>query len=146
MFKPLMLLVASTFALSACDQVNQRLGIDDPVRKEAKLEAEGKAVGSACRHSGRAIEDCYSIYRWLNKAHIYSGWLEMDTYMRENGLETIAPQLPPAPPPEPPPEKKKKKKTKPEGGEGGENGKEGDSGTAAADSGKEAPKEAGGKH
>ncbi|HOI51713.1 MAG TPA: hypothetical protein PLN02_05005, partial [Azonexus sp.] len=66
---------------------------------------EGKAVGSACRQSGRAIEDCYSIYSWLPKASIYEGWREMDEYMRENKLETITPQLPP---PEPPGSKKKR--------------------------------------
>lgn len=99
--------------LAACDQVNQRLGLDDSVKKEA----EGKAVGSACRQSGRAIEDCYSVYNWLPKSAIYAGWREMDAYMRENQLETVAPQLPPAPPPPPPPEPKKKKKKAPAEGE-----------------------------
>lgn len=99
-------LLAATLALSACDQIGQRLGLEDQARKEARLEPEAKAVGSACRQSGRAIEDCYSIYSWLPKAGIYAGWREMDEYMRENKLETIAPQLPP---PEPPGAKKKKK-------------------------------------
>lgn len=71
------------------------------------MEPEAKAVGSACRQSGRAIEDCYSIYGWLPKAGIYAGWREMDEYMRENKLETVAPQLPP---PEPPGAKRKAKK------------------------------------
>lgn len=94
--------------LTGCDQVNQKLGLEDPAKKEARQENEGKAVGSACRHSGRAIEDCYAIYNWLPKAPIYAGWREMDAYMRENKIETIAPQLPP---PEPPGTGKKKKKT-----------------------------------
>lgn len=93
--------------LAGCDQVNQKLGLEDPAKKEATQQAEGKAVGSACRQSGRAIEDCYSIYSWLPKASIYEGWKEMDAYMRENQLETIAPQLPP---PEPPSAAKKRKK------------------------------------
>lgn len=92
--------------LSGCDQINQKLGLEDPAKKEARAEAEGKAVGSACRQSGRAIEDCYSIYSWLPKAAIYNGWKEMDAYMRENQLETVAPQLPP---PQPPSTGKKKK-------------------------------------
>lgn len=96
MIKPSLLIALASMSLVACDQVSQRLGIDDPVRKEASLQAEGKAVGSACRQSGRAIEDCYSVYNWLPKASIYDGWKEMDSYMRENQLETIAPQLPPA--------------------------------------------------
>lgn len=101
---PLFLLGLSLL-LSGCDQLGQRLGLEDPAKKEARQEAEGKAVGSACRQSGRAIEDCYSIYSWLPKAAIYGGWREMDAYMRENQLETVAPQLPP---PEPPTKKKKK--------------------------------------
>lgn len=100
------LIFAAFLTLAGCDQVNQKLGLEDPVAKEARQEAEAKAVGSACRHSGRAIEDCYAIYAWLPKAGIYTGWREMDEYMRDNKIETIAPQLPPA---EPPGTKKKKK-------------------------------------
>lgn len=99
-------LIVAMLGLSACDQVNQKLGLEDPAKKEARMEPEAKAVGSACRQSGRAIEDCYSIYTWLPKAGIYAGWREMDEYMRENKLETVAPQLPP---PDPPGTKRKKK-------------------------------------
>ena len=99
---PLLLLLG----LTACDQIGQKLGLEDLAKKEARMEPEAKAVGSACRQSGRAIEDCYSIYGWLPKAGIYAGWREMDEYMRENKLETIVPQLPP---PEAPGAKKKKK-------------------------------------
>jgi hypothetical protein len=89
--------------LSGCDIIQQEMGIEDPATKEA----EGRAVGGACRQSGRAIEDCYAIYAWLSKASIYEGWRDMDAYMRENNLETVAPQLPPVPPPEPPTPRKK---------------------------------------
>lgn len=99
-------LIVAMLGLSACDQVNQKLGLEDPAKKEARMEPEAKAVGSACRQSGRAIEDCYSIYGWLPKAGIYAGWREMDEYMRENKLETVAPQLPP---PDPPGTRRKKK-------------------------------------
>ncbi|MBS1140164.1 MAG: hypothetical protein H6R13_1617 [Proteobacteria bacterium] len=98
-------LILFAFSLTACDQISQKLGMEDPAKKEARMEPEAKAVGSACRQSGRAIEDCYSIYGWLPKAGIYAGWREMDEYMRENKLETIVPQLPPA---EAPGNKKKK--------------------------------------
>lgn len=108
-------------ALSGCDQINKKLGLEDPAKKMAQLEAEGKAVGGACRHSGRAIEDCYSIYTWLPKEAVFTGWKEMDTYMRENNITTVAPQLPPAPPP-PPPEPPKKKKPKPAENKDGEDG------------------------
>lgn len=112
MRKFLILLPFALLPLGACDQVNQKLGLEDPAKKEARMEAEGKAVGSACRQSGRAIEDCYSIYSWLPKAAIYAGWLEMDGYMRDNKIETVEPQLPP---PEPP--GKKRKVVAPEGEE-----------------------------
>lgn len=81
--------------LAACDQIQQKMGIEDPAAKEARTEAEGKAVGGACRHSGRAIEDCYAIYTWLPKAAVYAGWRDMDAYMRENKIDTIEPLLPP---------------------------------------------------
>lgn len=106
------LLLCALTLLAGCDQLGQKLGLEDPAKKEARTEAEGKAVGSACRQSGRAIEDCYSIYNWLPKAAIYAGWREMDAYMRENNIETVAPQLPPA---EPPSNIKKKKKAAEEG-------------------------------
>ncbi|EKE17399.1 MAG: hypothetical protein ACD_10C00469G0001 [uncultured bacterium] len=100
------LIFITMLTLFGCDQINQKLGLEDPAKKDARTEAEGKAVGSACRQSGRAIEDCYSIYSWLPKAGIFEGWREMDAYMRENKIETIVPQLPP---PEAPGNKKKKK-------------------------------------
>lgn len=97
--------LAITLILSGCDAVQQKLGLESLSAKAARLEGEGKAVGGACRQSGRAIEDCYSIYSWLPKAAIYEGWRDMDVYMRENKLPTIEPQLPP---PQPPGTKKKK--------------------------------------
>jgi len=108
MIKRTSILVIALLALSGCDQIAQKMGMEDPSKKEARLEPEGKAVGSACRQSGRAIEDCYAIYSWLPKSSIFSGWREMDEYMRENKLETIVPVLPP---PEKPGTVKKKKAT-----------------------------------
>lgn len=110
MNKPTFLILAGTLALAGCEQLGQQLGLEDPAKKEAVQEAEGKAVGSGCRQSGRAIEDCYSIYSWLPKSAVFAGWREMDAYMRENQLETIAPQLPP---PENPTLKKRKKAVAP---------------------------------
>ena len=85
--------------LAGCDIVQQQMGIEDPNAKAAKIEAEGKAVGGACRHSGRAIEDCYAIYHWLPKAPVFAGWQEMDAYMRNNKIDSVEPQLPPPSPP-----------------------------------------------
>jgi len=87
------------FGLTACDQIQRQVLGEDPAARTARQEAEGKAVGGACRHSGRAIEDCYAIYHWLQKAAIFAGWQEMDTYMRTNNIQTVEPQLPPPPPP-----------------------------------------------
>ncbi|CAN5120808.1 hypothetical protein BH11PSE10_BH11PSE10_09480 [soil metagenome] len=82
------LLVGLT-TLTACDQ----LGIEDPAKVAAAKEAEGKAVGSACRHALRAIEDCYTLNPKAHKAAVFAGWREMDEYMRENKLEGVAPVL-----------------------------------------------------
>ena len=121
MIKHALILCLTAIVLAGCDQVTAKLGIENPAVKEARVDAEGKAVGSACRHSGRAIEDCYAIYSWLPKASVYAGWREMDEYMRENKLETITPQLPP---PEPPGVKRRRPAPAPE--------KEADSATSAA--------------
>lgn len=110
------LLIGAVCALSGCDLIQQKLGLEAPGVKAARIEAEGKAVGGACRQSGRAIEDCYAIYSWLPKAAIYEGWRDMDVYMRENKLPTVEPQLPP---PQPPGSKKKPAAAPAEGADGG---------------------------
>ena len=97
--RALLIGAALLFGLTGCDVIQQRMGIVDPATKAAQAEADGRAVGGACRQSGRAIEDCYSIYSWLPKAPIYEGWRDMDTYMRDNKMETVEPQLPPVAPP-----------------------------------------------
>ncbi len=125
-YVPLPILALSlVITLSACDQLSNRLGLEDPAKKEARLDAEGKAVGGGCRHSGRAIEDCYAIYTWLPKESVFTGWREMDEYMRTNNIETVAPQLPPPPPPS----SSKKRKVVP----GAENSGAPEAATGAAD-------------
>jgi hypothetical protein len=80
--------------LSGCDQ----LGIETPAQQLARADAEGKAVGSGCRQSGRALEDCYQISPKASKSAIFNGWRDMDAYMRENKIEVIPPQFPMTPP------------------------------------------------
>ncbi len=80
------------FILAGCDQ----LGLETPAQLAAVKEAEGRAVGSACRHSGRALEDCYTLNPKALKAAVFTGWRDMDTYMRENNLE-IVPSVVPKP-------------------------------------------------
>jgi len=77
--------------LAGCDQ----LGLEAASVTAARVEADGKAVGAACRHGGRAIEDCFTLNKRVDKAAIYAGWREMDDYMRENKLEAVVPTLGP---------------------------------------------------
>jgi hypothetical protein len=69
------------------------LGIESAQTLAEKREADGKAVGGACRHAGRAIEDCYALNRKADKAAVFAGWREMNDYMRENKIDSVAPQL-----------------------------------------------------
>ncbi|MDE2402965.1 MAG: hypothetical protein KGL90_15000 [Burkholderiales bacterium] len=77
-------------SLTGCDQ----LGIETPQKAKERDEAEAKAVGSACRHAVRAIEDCYVLNPKAEKSAVFAGWREMDEYMRENKLEGVAPVIP----------------------------------------------------
>ena len=87
---------ALVFLLSGCDLAAL---LADP--KVVQREADGKAVGSACRHGLRSIEDCYALNEKAAKSAIFTGWKDMDLYMRENNIEGIAPQgLKPTPPPD----------------------------------------------
>ena len=88
-------LAISATLLGGCEQ----LGIPDPAKTEAQAEADGKAIGSACRHAGRAIEDCFTLNQAAQKAAVFAGWKEMNDYMVENKIVEIAPQLPPPLPP-----------------------------------------------
>jgi hypothetical protein len=91
MLRRLLLALAALSPLAACDQ----LGLEPASVTAARVEADGKAVGAACRHGGRAIEDCFTLNKRVDKAAIYAGWREMDDYMRENKLETVVPTLGP---------------------------------------------------
>ena len=69
------------------------LGIESAEKIAAAREADGRAIGGACRHAGRAIEDCYAIYRKADRASVFAGWRDMNDYMRENKIEPVVPQL-----------------------------------------------------
>nr|WP_231638209.1 hypothetical protein [Piscinibacter sakaiensis] len=89
-------LCAASALLAGCDQ----LGIETPEKLAAAREADGRAIGGACRHAGRAIEDCYALYKKADRAAVFAGWRDMNDYMRENKIEAVAPVLAgqPAPP------------------------------------------------
>jgi hypothetical protein len=85
----LTVLLAATLLVAGCD----KLGIESTQAVAERREADGKAVGGACRHAGRALEDCYALNRKAERAAVFAGWREMNDYMRENKIEAVAPQL-----------------------------------------------------
>jgi len=91
--------VGALTLLAGCEY----LGIETPAKEAEGKVAEGKAIGGACRHANRALEDCYRYNPKANKAAVFDGWKDMDVYMRENKLDTIAPVTPPEPPKKPTP-------------------------------------------
>jgi hypothetical protein len=88
------LLITLVLLLAGCDLESL---LADP--KVAQREADAKAIGSACRYGMRNIEDCYSINDKASKAAIFSGWKEMDQYMRDNKIEGVESKATKAEPP-----------------------------------------------
>ena len=82
-----LLIAALSLMVAACDIPG--LGPDPRI---AQREADGKAIGGACRHALRGIEDCYVLNEKALKTAVFEGWKEMDLYMRENKIEGVAPK------------------------------------------------------
>jgi hypothetical protein len=80
------LTLSSALLLAGCDL---EALLADP--KIAQREADAKAIGGACRHGLRSIEDCYSLNEKASRAAIFAGWKDMDQYMRSNKIEGVAP-------------------------------------------------------
>jgi hypothetical protein len=94
MLRPALILVAALLpVLAGCNL----MGGEPAEAVAARREAEGKAVGGACRHAGRAIEDCFALNKRAEKAAVFAGWREMNDYMRDNKVDTVPPQGAPAP-------------------------------------------------
>lgn len=84
-------MVASTAAmLSSCD-LSQIPGLDGKLSIE-----DSKAIGAACRHSGRALEDCFALNPKSHHAGVFEGWREMNDYMVANEIETVKPEIQPS--------------------------------------------------
>lgn len=83
------ILLAASLIATGCE----RLGIPDPAKAAAERDAEGKAIGAACRHAGRSLEDCYALNERALKAAVFSGWREMNDYMVSNKMETVPSKL-----------------------------------------------------
>jgi len=81
--------LAAVALLGGCEM----LGIESVSTIAARKDAEARAIGGACRHAGRAIEDCYALNKRADKGAVFAGWREMNDYMRENKIGEIAPQL-----------------------------------------------------
>jgi hypothetical protein len=107
------MLFACVLFLLGCDQVKERAGFADPT----KIEAEGKAIGGACRHAGRGLEDCYQLNKLASKSAVYAGWKEMNEYMLKNNMQAVAPSISPeslAPKKKPKTEEENEDEEKPE--------------------------------
>ncbi|MDO9112697.1 MAG: hypothetical protein Q7U63_02770 [Polaromonas sp.] len=85
-----LLLAATLLGLAGCDQ----LGIESPAAEAARREADGKAIGAACRHAARSVEMCFEINKRADRPAMFAGWREMNDYMRENSIEAM-PAVPP---------------------------------------------------
>jgi hypothetical protein len=91
MLRPALLLL-STLLLTGCvEEINKLL--EDP--KAVQKEADAKATGSACRYGLRSIEDCYALNPKASKSAVFTGWKEMDQYMRDNKVEGIPAKIDP---------------------------------------------------
>jgi hypothetical protein len=78
----LLLIPAVAVLLAACDIPG--MGPDPRI---AQRESDARAIGGACRHALRGIEDCYRMNEKASKTAVFEGWKEMDQYMRENKIE-----------------------------------------------------------
>lgn len=86
--------------LGGCDDIATLLA--DP--KVAQREADAKAIGGACRFGLRSIEDCYALNEKASKSAIFTGWKDMDQYMRDNKVEGIPAKIEKSVSPPPPTE------------------------------------------
>lgn len=81
--------------LASCEMLYDVLDIPDPKTRAVQAEAEGRAIGGGCRHSGRSLEDCYAMNQQFSRAAVFAGWREMNDYMTENNLPEVPSQLSP---------------------------------------------------
>ena len=84
-------LLPALLLLSGCEM----LGLETPGMATQRQAAEARAVGAACRHAVRSIEDCFAANPRMSRAAIFEGWREMDQHMRDNDIEGMPPPPPP---------------------------------------------------
>nr|WP_225433249.1 hypothetical protein [Thauera sedimentorum] len=83
--------------LLGCERLADLLELPDPQKEAMIAEAEGRAIGSACRQTGRSLEDCYALNPKAPKSAVFAGWREMNDYMMEHNLQEVPSHLIPAP-------------------------------------------------
>lgn len=83
----LLALALLPLALAGC-KIEDIPGLGPDPRTVAR-EAEAKAIGGACRHAMRGLEDCYTLNPKSPKALVFAGWRDMDEYMRSNKIEGV---------------------------------------------------------
>jgi hypothetical protein len=81
--------------ITGCEQIADLLELPNPSRDAARLQSEGRAIGGACRHAGRSLEDCYTLNASAEKAAVFAGWRDMNDYMMEHKLEVVPSRLTP---------------------------------------------------
>jgi hypothetical protein len=88
----LKIIVLSTLLglLIGCSRHDPSTDVDPDAQMK---ENNARATGSACREAGRALEDCYILNPTMERSLIFSGWKEMNDYMRENKMENVKPAL-----------------------------------------------------
>ena len=95
--KPLLLRCAipilAAGLLSGCLEEIPGMG---PPPKVAAKQKEDRATDSACRYAVRSIEDCYLLNPKATRNDVFTGWKEMDAYMRENKIEGVPSVLTPS--------------------------------------------------
>ena len=89
---PLLILRLTTLTVALLLAGCEIPGMGPDPRIAARV-ADGKAIGSACRHALRGIEDCYMLNEKALKTAVFEGWKEMDQYMRDNKIEGVPPKL-----------------------------------------------------
>ncbi|MFN0315770.1 MAG: hypothetical protein ACKVQA_12120 [Burkholderiales bacterium] len=78
-----------TVLIAGCDA----LGLPNPGKQAEHAAADAKAVGASCRHSGRALEDCFTLNPGQSRAEVYAGWKEMNDYMAAGNIAVVPPLI-----------------------------------------------------
>jgi hypothetical protein len=84
-----LLLLPLVFSLAGCNWFNHVTGLS----KESD-----KAIGAACRQTGRSLEACFVRNPTADRGQVFAGWREMQEYMSKQQLPTMQPPPDPVPP------------------------------------------------